>query len=251
MHLSRPLPRVALITLDNPPVNTLSPECRAELRAVLAELDADLEVRAVVLTGAGRLFTAGADLTADLAMTAGQVPEFLADFGGVVDAIEDFRAPVLAAVNGPAVGGGFELALACDIRLASTESYFVAAGVNVGLLANYWRLVRTVGLGPAKDVLLTGERCAVEDALRWGLVTRVHPPEALLAEALATAARIASRAPLSVEAAKRCANQAALLSRTEADAVQVKEFTALYQSRDHREALRAFFERSPGEFHRR
>jgi enoyl-CoA hydratase len=239
-----------MITLNNPPVNTLSWESRAAFKAALDELDADTQVRAVVITGAGRAFTAGADLVEDQGMSDGQLPDFVADFGRIIDGIELFRAPVIAAVNGPAVGGGFELALACDIRVASTDASFIAAGVNVGLMANFWRLTRIVGLGPAKEILLTGEKVGAEAAARWGLVTEVHPPERLRDAAMAKAERIATRAPLSVEATKRSANDAFELDREQAGQRQVKEFAELFGKHDHQEALRAFFAKTVGDYQR-
>nr|WP_042191193.1 enoyl-CoA hydratase/isomerase family protein [Kibdelosporangium sp. MJ126-NF4]CEL19909.1 Enoyl-CoA hydratase [Kibdelosporangium sp. MJ126-NF4]CTQ97133.1 Enoyl-CoA hydratase (EC 4.2.1.17) [Kibdelosporangium sp. MJ126-NF4] len=251
VEITRPEPHVAVITLNNPPVNTLSWASRADLRTALADLDDEKDVRALVITGAGRAFTAGADLAEDLAMESVRLNDFVGDFGEILDRIEGFRAPVIAAVNGPAVGGGFELALACDIRIASTEAYFVAAGVNVGLMANFWRLVRLVGLGPAKQILLTGERCQAAEAFRWGLVTKVHMPQDLTSGAMAVAQRVASRAPLSVEATKRCASRAPDLDRDAANQLQVEEFTALFHTVDHKEALRAFFAKTTGEYQRR
>ncbi|MGW1887191.1 enoyl-CoA hydratase/isomerase family protein [Streptomyces sp. NPDC001970] len=243
-------PHVAVITLSNPPVNTLSWESRAHLKTAIDRLEKDREVRAVVLTGAGGVFTAGADLLQDQRMSPTELPDFVADFERIVYGLERFRAPVIAAVNGPAVGGGLELALACDIRVASSEASFVAAGVNVGLMANFWRLARIVGLGPAKEILLTGERYGAERAAAWGLVTEVCAPEALMHVALAKAERIATRAPLSVEATKRCVNDAPEMSRDEAHRRQVDELSELFLKDDHKEALRAFFAKSSGEYHR-
>ncbi|MGW4515502.1 enoyl-CoA hydratase/isomerase family protein [Streptomyces sp. NPDC004393] len=248
--LTHHTPHVVVITLSNPPVNALSWESRAHLKTAIERLEEDPEIRAVVLTGAGGVFTAGADLVQDQRMSRTELPDFVADFERIVDGLERFRAPVIAAVNGPAVGGGFELALACDIRVASSEASFVAAGVNVGLMANFWRLARVVGLGPAKEILLTGERYGAERAASWGLVTEVCTAEALMHVALAKAERIATRAPLSVEATKRCVNDALEMSRDEAHRRQVDELAELFMKDDHKEALRAFFARSVGEYHR-
>ncbi len=244
-------PHVAVVTLDNPPANTLDAASRHRFAGALDELGANLDVRCVVVTGAGRAFTAGADLRDEMAMPGEAVGEFLAEFDRILLGLESFRAPVIAAVNGPAVGGGFELAMACDIRVASSEAFFVAAGVNVGLVANFWRLPRITGLGPAKEILLTGGRCRAEQALAWGLVTEVHPPERLLPAALEKAERIASRAPLSVEATKECVNLALDVDEREAGRMQVERFARLLATEDHREALRAFFGKRAGEFRRR
>lgn len=242
---------VALVTLDHPPANTLSWESRRALISILDELDADPEVRCLVITGAGRRFTAGANLREDQAMTDDQIEAFLGDFDRILTGIEGFRAPVIAAINGATIGGGLEFAMACDIRIASTDAFFVAAGVNVGLIANFWRLARITGLGPAKEILLTGDRYTAEQALTWGLVTEVHAPDAVLPAALAKAERIATRAPLSVEATKRCANVALDLQREPARALQVENFMAMFRTEDHKEALAAFFDKRLGDYRRR
>ena len=146
---------------------------------------------------------------------------------------------------------GLELALACDLRLASEDAIFVAAGVNVGLIANFWRLPRVAGLGPAKEMLLTGDRYTAEQARTWGLVSSVHPREELRDAALAKADRIATRAPLSVEATKACVNRALELEYDEGRALQVANFKRMFRTEDHAEALAAFFERRNGDFRRR
>ncbi|MDF5756951.1 enoyl-CoA hydratase/isomerase family protein [Spongiactinospora sp. TRM90649] len=254
--LDRPSPHVGLITLNHPPANTLGRAMRARLVELLTELDRDPEIRCLVLTGTGTTFTAGADLRENRALHSPadadgeRVEAFLGDFDRVLCAVEDFRTPVIAAVNGAAVGGGLELAMACDIRLAASDAVFVAAGVNVGLIANFWRLTRIVGLGPAKEILLTGERYGAEEALRWGLVTGVHAPADLLPAALAKAERVASRPPLSAEATKACANLAHGLTREQATALQARYFQTMVRTADHREALDAFFARRPGHYQR-
>nr|WP_042191192.1 enoyl-CoA hydratase/isomerase family protein [Kibdelosporangium sp. MJ126-NF4]CEL19906.1 Enoyl-CoA hydratase [Kibdelosporangium sp. MJ126-NF4]CTQ97130.1 Enoyl-CoA hydratase (EC 4.2.1.17) [Kibdelosporangium sp. MJ126-NF4] len=250
VDLSSPAPHVAVITLTSPPRNVLSKADQSRMRKTLTYLDDDPWVRAVVITGGGNFFTAGADPTEDEAVQPGQLRNFLSDFDTLLDSIERFRTPVIAAVNGPAEGGGFELALACDIRVASTTAYFDAAGVNIGLVAHFWRLARITGVGKAKDILLTGDRCSVEQALRWGLVTRAYAPEKLRSEALSLAQRIAGNAPLSVEATKRCTGVALDVDRAKATRLRAAEFATLFQTLDHKEALRAAATRTPGKYHR-
>lgn len=244
-------PHIAVITIDNPPRNTLSWESRGRLGEILDELDANTDVRCVVITAAGKAFTAGADLREDEAMTDDQLSDFLGGFRRILEGIENFRAPVIAAINGPAVGGGLEFAMSCDIRMASREAFFVAAGVNVGLIANFWRLPRIAGLGPAKEILLTGDRYTAEQALRWGLVTSVHERDELLPAVMDKAERIATRAPLSVENTKACATRALEMDQATATELQEEKFLAMFHTEDHAEALRAFFERRTGDFHRR
>lgn len=252
MTVTRPDAHLALITIDNPPHNALTKAARDGVIAALAELNADLDVRCVVLTGAGRAFCAGAELTETRRVAAGpaQAQVYLQEFDDLVLALEACRVPVVAAINGPAIGGGLEVALSCDIRIAAHSSFFTAAGVNVGLIANFWRLTRTVGLGPAKEMVLTGDRYTPAQALQWGLVTEVHPAEDVLSAALAKARRIASRVPLSVEKVKQSLAGAQTMDVDTFMAVQGEAFIALAASRDHTEALDSFLAKRPGVFRR-
>jgi enoyl-CoA hydratase len=154
-------------------------------------------------------------------------------------------------VNGHCVGGGLEIALCCDIRLASTKASFTAAGVNVGLMASAWRLPRIIGVAKAKVMLLTGLPVDARGALGNGLVTEVHEPDALLDAAVALAGRIASRAPLSVEATKRVASRAIDMDAEAAAASNVEEIAILSATEDHAGAVAAFAERREPVFRRR
>jgi enoyl-CoA hydratase len=251
IHLSRIGTHAALLEIDNPPANALGGAARRELLEKLDALDADASLRALVLTGRGRAFCSGDDLKEQEAAQAKGTDArkaLLAEFAKVLERIEGFRSPVIAAVNGWCMGGGLELALACDIRIASTQAKFVCAGVNVGLMASAYRLPRIIGVARAKHMLLTGLPQDAATAERFGLVTAVHAPEELLAAASALAERIASRAPLSVEATKRIAGRA--LPRADiADAMR-KELDVLVKSADHAEALAAFREKREPKFRR-
>lgn len=239
-----------MVEIDNPPANALGEAMRARMNAVLAELEADLTVRAVVLTGRGKTFCTGDDLRE--AAARGRVsPQAVAEFNAMLDRLERFRAPVVAAVNGHCVGGGLEVALSCDIRLASSQAVFTAAGVNVGLMASAYRLPRVIGVAKAKAMLLTGQPVSGEEALTNGLVTAVHAPEDLLDAAVALASRIASRAPLSVEATKRIVSRALDMDADEADRAVMAEIEGLSASEDHAGAVVAFAERRDPVFNRR
>ena len=250
VHLSYETPHIAVLTLDHPPANTFSWESRQSFMRALDVLDADEQVRCLVITGEGRAFTAGANLREDQSMSDEQLTDYLAGFSRVLNGVEGFRTPVIAAINGATVGGGLEFALCCDIRIASTDAFFVAAGVNVGLIVSFWRLPRVVGLGPAKEILLTGARYTAEQALNWGLVTEVHAPEDLMAAALAKAQRIATRAPLSVEVTKSAVTRAFEMDFAEGQALQTRRFLEMFRTEDHQEALSAFFEKREGTYHR-
>ena len=178
------------------------------------------------------------------------VPGGQREAGRVLARLGAMRLPTLAAVNGHSIGGGFELALACDLRIASTNARFAGAGVNVGLMASTYRLPRLIGVARAKALLLTGLPSDAVQAEQWGLVTALHPPEDLAGAALDLAARIASRAPLSVEASKRTIDAAMHLSSAQADELAATELAILTRSQDHREALVAFREKREPKFTR-
>jgi len=250
LHQSRPAEGVVLIEIDNPPANALGSAMRARMVALLNELEADHSVRAVVLTGRGKTFCTGDDLR-EAAASGRVTPQAVADFNAMLDRLETFRAPVIAAVNGHCVGGGLEVALASDIRLASTRAIFTAAGVNVGLMASAWRLPRIIGVAKAKVMLLTGLPVDAGVALANGLVTEIHEPEALLDAAIKLAARIATRAPLSVEATKRTASRAMDMDPAQAAVSNAQEIAILSASEDHADAVAAFAERRDPVFRRR
>jgi enoyl-CoA hydratase/carnithine racemase len=251
IHLSRIGTHAALLEIDNPPANALGSALRRQLLEKLDTLQADFSLRALVLTGRGRAFCSGDDLKEQEAAQA-QGPTarkaLLAEFAQAIERVENFRSPVIAAVNGWCMGGGLELALACDIRVASTEAKFVCAGVNIGLMASAYRLPRTIGIARAKHMLLTGLPHDAGTAERFGLVTAVHRPDELMAAANALAERIASRAPLSVEATKRIAGKA--LPQADIAEAMRKEMDVLVKSADHAEALAAFREKREPKFGR-
>jgi len=245
VHVEAVGPGIVQLTIDNPPMNPLGVEMRATFMAALDRVEADDSLRCLVVTGKGRAFCSGDDLKA-----VSPQGEDLAGFGRLLDRLESTRVPVIAAVNGWCVGGGFELAICCDIRLASTEAKFVCAGVNVGLMASTYRLPRLIGVGRAKAMLLTGLPHDAETAERFGLTTGVHAPEALIPAAHKLAERIASRAPLSVEATKRTATRAPDLSPEDANRMLGAELRVLRKSNDHRIAVAAFRDRKEPAFTR-
>ena len=238
VHVQPVSDAVVLLEIDNPPMNPLGVEMRQTFMDALDQVEANDALRCLIVTGKGKAFCAGDDLK-----SVGPAGEDLAGFGRLLDRLEQTRVPVVAAVNGWCVGGGFELACCCDIRIASTEAKFVCAGVNVGLMASTYRLPRLIGVSRAKAMLLTGLPHDAETAERYGLTTGLFAPEALREAAIALAQRIASRAPLSVEATKQVATRAPDLSPDEAAAMQAPQIEVLRASADHRAALDAFRER--------
>ena len=238
VHVETISPAVMLLEIDNPPMNPLGVEMRQTFMEALDQVETHDDLRCLIVTGRGRSFCAGDDLK-----SVGPQGEDLAGFGRLLDRLEATRVPVVAAVNGWCVGGGFELALCCDLRIASTEARFVCAGVNVGLMASTYRLPRLIGVSRAKAMLLTGAPHDAETAERYGLVTGLHAPDDLRAAAIVLAERIASRAPLSVEATKRTSNRALDLSAEDWGAIAGPELRVLRKSNDHHAAVAAFRER--------
>lgn len=238
IHVSRPREAVVLLEIDSPPSNALGGEVRRQLEAELDIIEADLSVRAVVLTGRGNGFCSGDDLREAATREGAQAS--LGQFGRMLDKLEALRVPVIGAINGHAVGGGLELSLCCDIRLASTDARFLAAGVNVGLMASVHRLPRLVGTAAASMIILTGLPIDAAEAVACGLVAAIHPADQLIGSALDLAERIATRAPLSVEASKRMIRRAFELTPEAARAAAGAELAVLSRSNDHREGLAAF-----------
>jgi enoyl-CoA hydratase len=215
-------------------------------------LDADDAVRAVVVTGAGdKAFAAGADVAAMVEMSATEAKR-LSEYGHRVGrAIEEARIPFIAAVNGFALGGGCELALACDVIYASQKAKLGQPEVNLGIIPGFGgtqRLTRRVGVGRARELCMTGQIVGADDALAMGLVDAVTPHEDLLTRARRLAATIASKAPLAVAAVKRAILRGQDIPIPIADELEATAFATLFGTRDQREGMRAFLEKRPPAF---
>jgi enoyl-CoA hydratase len=241
---------VALVTLDRPEaLNALDRELLEALGARIAEVGADASVRAVVVTGEGRAFAAGADIEAMRAMSPAQAEDFSRLGHRVFDALEALAVPTIAAVNGYALGGGCELALACDWIYASEKARFGQPEVKLGLIPGFGgtgRLARRVGPGWARELILTGEPVRAELAERIGLANRVFAPGALLDAALAAGEKAAARAPLAVAHAKRVIQEGLSADPRVAAALEQKAFGLVFASEDRDEGIAAFLgERDP------
>jgi enoyl-CoA hydratase/carnithine racemase len=199
---------VGYVVIDNPPMNVLTDVNRRGIREALEEFRA-AGARAVVLTGAGdRAFCGGADLKEEEHLTDATVGQFLARGQETFAALREYERPLIAAVNGWAMGGGLVLALWCDVRVGSTRAKLGAVGVKVGLMASNVQLSRLFPEARARDMLLTGRTVEAEEAHRIGLLSSVVAPEQLRDEATAWARDIATRPPDVVATLKRAANHA-------------------------------------------
>jgi len=245
--------RVALLTLDRPDrLNTLSPDMLEDLIARLGEVEADEGVGAAVITGAGdKAFSAGADVSLVREASPLEARAFAARGHRAFDLIESMSTPVIAAVNGYALGGGCELALACDIRVASDRAQIGLPEVTLGIFPGWGgtqRMPRVVGPGRAKELILTGRRVGAEEALSIGLVERVHPHEELVERAVELAAEIASRPGWAVAAAKAMINRAGDGDQAGNLARELDLFALAFATEDQREGMAAFFEKRAPRF---
>jgi enoyl-CoA hydratase/carnithine racemase len=244
---------VALVTLDRPSrMNALSRDSVLGLGRIGRELEASAGVRAVVLTGAGeRAFCAGADLKERLGMSEAQVLEQLGLYRSELAWLGHFRVPVIAAINGVALGGGLELALACDLRVAREGALLGLPETSLGIIpgaGGTQRLPRLVGEAKAKELILLGQRLSAEQALAIGLVHRVVPAaEALLDATLEFIRPISEGAPIAQGAALR-ALRASSLPLEEGLKVELSAYEECLGSEDRREALLAFKEQRPPRF---
>lgn len=240
---------VARVTLDRPPVNALSRGIFAVLASTFAELEVRDDVRAVVLTGGDRVFSAGVDIRELQSAPPSDAIPRNTWFQQVFMAIEQGRLPVIAAVNGYALGGGCELIMACDIRVAAEDAFFAVPEINLGGLpgiGGMQRLQRLVGSGKAKQMVLTGDRISAQEAHRVGLIDELAPAGGAIAVATALARRIASRPPLSVQAGKKSLNLGADLPLERAQEIDLRFCGEIAGTEDRAESLRAFLEkRSP------
>ncbi len=245
---------VSTITLNRPTVlNALNRATMAELSSAIDELVCNEEVRCIILTGAGdRAFVAGADINELRAIADATAGEAFAAWGqSILFKIENLSKPVIAAINGYALGGGCELAMACDIRIAADSAKLGQPEINLGIIPGYGgtqRLPRLVGKGRAKWLILTGDTISAQEALRIGLVDFVVPAAGLMEAAKELAQRIASKAPLALAWAKRSINVGTETDLVTACAYEASQFGLVCGTEDRIEGTSAFLEKRPPRF---
>lgn len=238
---------VALITINNPPANTWDTESLPGLKTVVERLNADRNIYALVITGSGdKFFSAGADLNI-FADGSSENATMMSDyFGEAFETLSNFRGVSIAAINGFAMGGGLEVALACDIRIAEEQAQMALPETKVGLLAcagGTQRLSWLVGEGWAKRIILCGERVKSDTALRIGLVEEVVGKGESKEKALALAAQVGNQSPIAVAYSKELIHQARNVAMEKALPLERKRFVDLFDTEDQLEGVNAFLEK--------
>jgi enoyl-CoA hydratase len=239
---------IATVTISRPKaMNALNTRFFEELDALVAEMAGRADVKVIILTGEGKAFVAGADIAEMAGKSQEQGRHFSRLGQKTFRSLELLDKPVIAAINGFALGGGLELAMACDFRLASAAAKFGQPEVSLGVIPGYaatQRLPRLVGLGNALYLLLTGEMIGAEEALRIGLVQKIFPPEELLAAAQGIAKAICSKGPKAVKLAKLVARQSVILDFESGCALESEKFGSLFDN-EAAEGMKAFLEKRP------
>lgn len=239
--------RIGIVRINHPEtLNALDTGILEELDRVFDELAADPDTDVVILTGAGRSFAAGADIAEMHLMQAAEGKRFGRLGAGVFRKIELLEKPVIAAVNGFALGGGCELAMACDIRIAASRAKFGQPEVGLGITPGFsgtQRLPRLVGLGKAKELIYTAAVIHADEACRIGLVNKVVEPEQLMDECLAMAKTIASKAQLAVRYAKEAVNRGTETDMETGIGIENALFGLCFATADQKEGMKAFLEK--------
>lgn len=243
--------KIAVVTMNRPKaMNAMNQATLIELNHLFSHLDAEVQV--VILTGAGeKAFVAGADILEMQpldAMTARRFAQLGHQLGATM---ENLSIPVIAAVNGFALGGGCELAMACDIRLASETARFGQPEVNLGVIPGFGgtqRLVRLIGKGRASELIYTGDMIDAAEALRIGLVNKVFPADELLPAARKMAAKIVSKGAVAISLAKSAINHGSETDLVRACAHEADLFGMCFATADQKEGMQAFLEKRPAQF---
>lgn len=262
---------IAVVTIDNPPMNVLCTELLEELDEELDQLKEE-GPKAVVLTGEGRAFVAGADIKEMMAMDADQAKDYCQLGQSVLNKIENFPVPVIAAVNGFALGGGTEISMACDIRIASKAAKFGQPEVNLGVIPGFGgtqRLSRLIGPGKAKELIYTGKIISADEAYEIGLVQNVvegfeldeegdkvkndkgkpiQDNEPVVNTAVEMAEEIAQKGPMAIRNAKKVINKGIDVSLSEGLTLEKKGFSELFSTEDQKEGMEAFIEKRKADF---
>jgi len=244
---------VAVLTVDNPPVNMISRPVVNDLTSALEELWADDTVKAIVITGGGQMvFMAGADINAILELkTPSDAKQILAEVHELFQRIESSPKPIIAAVNGHCLGAGLELAMACHMRIANNRAMFGNTEITLGIIPGFGgtqRLPRIVGKGKALELILTGDRITGAEAASIGLVNKAVPGTEVMKTALGLAKKISSYGALAIRAAVEAVNEGLRVSLADGLEIEADKFSSLVETEDMREGLTAFLEKRQPKF---
>jgi enoyl-CoA hydratase len=246
-------PGLAILIINRPQaLNALNYETLQEIKEAILQVSADNDMNALIITGAGeKAFVAGADIVFMEKLNAMEGREFGALGQAVFTSIENLRIPVIAAINGFALGGGCELAMACDIRLASENARFGQPEVGIGVTPGFGgtqRLARLIGAGPAKELIYTGMNIDAHEAFRLGLVNHVYAGDCLLEEARKLAQKIINNAPLAVSLSKTAINKGLQTDIDTALAIEADVFGLCFSTQDQKEGMNAFINKRKATF---
>ena len=244
---------LATITFNNPrALNALTVATFEDLEKLLDELENDADVRVVILTGAGeKAFVAGGDIAHLGTLDADSAREFALLAQRVIDRIENYPKPVIAAINGYCLGGGNELAMGCDVRIASDSAKFGQPEVKLGIIPGFagtQRLARLVGKGRAKEIVFTGEMIDAEEACRIGLVNRVVVKDQLLAETRALALKMCDKSASAIKLAKEAIDNGLEMDFARGARYEADLFALCFTTADCEEGITAFLEKRPSKF---
>jgi len=244
---------IAVITFNRPKVlNALNADLLDEFSSTLDEISANEDIRVLILTGAGeKAFVAGADITELAAFDSLQAKAFSENGHAIMDKLQKLAIPVVAAVNGFALGGGSEIALACDFIYASDNAMFGLPEINLGIISGFGgtqRLPRLIGKNMAKEMIFTGKMISADEAGKIGIVNRVCPQESLMEEVFKTARTIASKGKVSIRAAKQAINNGINTDLATGCNLEIDAFSLCMASEDAREGTAAFLEKRDAVF---
>ncbi|MCU0597725.1 MAG: enoyl-CoA hydratase-related protein [Desulfobacterales bacterium] len=244
---------IGFLTINRPAaLNALNTAVLNELRKAAQDIEKDENIRVLIITGAGeKAFVAGADITELAKLNALEGKYFVSNGHQTMAAFQKLPIPVIAAVNGFALGGGLELALACDFIYASENSKFGLPEITLGLIPGFGgtqRLARIIGKNLAKELIFTGKMISAEEAFQLGFVNKVIPPDQLMAEAVKTAGTIAAKGKVSLNAAKQAVNQGLNVDLATACEIEIDAFALCMASEDSKEGTHAFLEKRKPQF---
>lgn len=244
--------KLTIVTINRPDsLNSLNREVIKDIFDCLKEIEEEGIAECIIITGAGRSFIAGADISTMVEMKGHEGRDWTKGGMDLMDYIEEIKVPVIAAINGFALGGGCELAMACDIRIASTRAKFSQPETGLGLIPGYGgtqRLPRLVGKGMAKYLIYTGEMIDAEEAYRIGLVQKLVEPDSLMEVAIKISEKIIGKAPLATRMAKRAINASENTDLATGIKYELETYDIAFRSEDRKEGMVAFLEKRGANF---